>query len=126
MDELTRRLAALSAAEEFLDFFGIEFDQSVVNVNRLHILKRFQQYLRQAEDLPAPDEIGQFRRYRELLARAYADFVRSTPAKEKVFKVFQDADGQRISLASLRTTLRETPRVSAQAWPHPIANTEHA
>jgi len=32
--------------------------------------------------------------------------VRSTPAQEKVFKVFQDADGrQQVSLDSLRATL---------------------
>ena len=107
MDELTRRLSALSAAEEFLDFFGVRYDQAVVNVNRLHILKRFQQYLRQASDLPAKDEVDQFRRYREFLARAYGDFVRSTAAKEKVFKVFQDLEGQRVSIESLRANLRE-------------------
>jgi nitrogenase-stabilizing/protective protein len=107
MDELTRRLSAISAAEEFLDFFGIRYDQAVVNVNRLHILKRFQQYLRQANALPEKDEVSQFRHYRELLARAYGDFVRSTAAKEKVFKVFQDLEGQRVSLQSLRVNLRE-------------------
>lgn len=106
MDELTRRLSALSAAEEFLDFFGIVYEQSIVNVNRLHILKRFQQYLRQASDQPAADEVAKYCRYRELLARAYADFVRSTPAQEKVFKVLQQAQGQRVSLASLRSNLR--------------------
>ena len=107
MDELTRRLSVLCAAEEFLDFFGIRYDQAVVNVNRLHILKRFQQYLRQAGDLPAEDAVAQFRRYRELLARAYGDFVHSTAAKEKVFKVFQDLEGRRISLETLRANLRE-------------------
>ncbi|KAF0138446.1 MAG: hypothetical protein FD153_1308 [Rhodospirillaceae bacterium] len=31
----------LSTAEEFLTFFAILFDQRVVDVYRLHILKRF-------------------------------------------------------------------------------------
>lgn len=115
MDELTRRLSALSAAEEFLDFFGIVYEQSVVNVNRLHILKRFQQYLRQTSDQPAADEVGKYCRYRELLARAYADFVRSTPAQEKVFKVLQQAQGQRVSLASLRSNLRAQKDACAQS-----------
>jgi nitrogenase-stabilizing/protective protein len=37
--------------------------------------------------------------------RAYEDFVRSTPAQEKVFKVFQDAEGGHVGLDSLRSTL---------------------
>ena len=112
MDELTRRLSALSAAEEFLDFFGVPYDQRVVNVNRLHILKRFQQYLRQAQSLPTSDAVEQFRRYRELLSRAYGDFVRSSAANEKVFKVFQQADGQTISLAKLRSNLPLRPQAT--------------
>ena len=119
MDELTHRLSKLSAAEDFLDFFGVRYDQAVVNVNRLHILKRFQQYLRSELDLPTKeDPVEQFRRYRELLARAYGDFVRSTPSEEKVFKVLREAHGQRISLANLRANLR-TPAPQTQRIAHP-------
>ncbi|MBI5255167.1 MAG: nitrogenase-stabilizing/protective protein NifW [Burkholderiales bacterium] len=126
MDTLTQRLKALSSAEDFMQFFGIPFDERVVQVNRLHILKRFYQYLHQANSLPPSsgeglsglDEVALFRRYRELLVNAYQDFVNSTPAKEKVFKVFQDADGtQHVQLASLRESLpgrkRETPAARA-------------
>lgn len=105
MNTLVQRLTQLSSAEDFLNFFGVPHEQSVVNVNRLHILKRFYQYLRQEDGLAELDEVAMFKRYRALLARAYEDFVRSTPARERVFKVFQDADGQRISLDSLRTLL---------------------
>ena len=106
MPSLTERLKALSSAEDFLDFFGLPFDESVVQVNRLHILKRFYQYLHRGESLAGLDEVAQFRRYRDLLAQAYQDFVTSTPAREKVFKVFQDADGTRhVGLASLRDQL---------------------
>jgi nitrogenase-stabilizing/protective protein len=108
MDSLTQRLKALSSAEDFLHFFGVPFDESVVHVNRLHILKRFYQYLHKAEGLSGLDEIELFRRYRELLVQAYQDFVASTPAKEKVFKVFQDTDGtQHVQLSSLRDSLAE-------------------
>ncbi|BAL26383.1 nitrogenase stabilizing/protective protein NifW [Azoarcus sp. KH32C] len=106
MSTLTERLSNLSAAEEFLDFFAVPYQQAIVNVNRLHILKRFYQYLRQEKTLAASDETELYKRYQGLLARAYDDFVRSTPAEEKVFKVFQEAGGARgVSLDSLRTTL---------------------
>lgn len=105
MSELLKRLSTLSAAEEFLDFFGIPYAQSVVHVNRLHILKRFHQYLRATPGFEALDDERQFQTGRALLTRAYEDFVRSTPAKEKVFKVFQDMDGQRVTLDSLRSSL---------------------
>lgn len=114
MDTLSQRLQALSSTEDFLDFFGVQADEHVVHVNRLHILKRFQQYLRAAEGLAGLDDVELFRRYRELLTQAVGDFVRSTPVQEKVFKVFQDAQGtQHVALASLREGLAE--RRSARA-----------
>jgi serine O-acetyltransferase len=106
MDSFLQQLKALSSAEDFLQFFGIPFDQSVVNVSRLHILKRFFQYLRQQTALATDDDLAMFTVYREQLVRAYADFVSSTPAQEKVFKVFQDTNGrQHVSLDSLKASL---------------------
>lgn len=105
MSDLVQRLQGLSSAEQFLDFFGVAYEQTVVNVSRLHILKRFHQYVRLEPGIESMDEVALFARYRELLARAYGDFVRSTPAKEKVFKVFQDQDGRAIPLAALAATL---------------------
>ena len=103
METFLTQLKALSSAEDFLHFFGVPFDPAVVNVSRLHILKRFFQYLRQQNTEQPTDEVQLFTTYRALLARAYADFVRSTPAQEKVFKVFQDTDGkQHVSLESLK------------------------
>lgn len=75
-------------------------------MNRLHILKRFYQYLRSEKGLTDGDEGAVYARYRGLLSKAYEDFVKLTPQQEKVFKVFQEADGQqRVSLDSLRLTL---------------------
>lgn len=107
MEDFLTRLKALSSAEDFLQFFGIPFDPAVVNVSRLHILKRFFQYLRQqSADMPLNDEVAMFTTYRSLLVRAYADFVRSTPAQEKVFKVFQDVGGrQHVSIDNLKASL---------------------
>jgi nitrogenase-stabilizing/protective protein len=84
----------------------VPFEQSVVNVSRLHILKRFFQYIRQQTLPSADDELALYTVYREQLVKAYADFVRSTPAREKVFKVFQDVGGkQHVTLDSLKTSL---------------------
>lgn len=105
LDALYQSLSSLSAAEEFFNFFGVPYEQSVVHVNRLHILKRFHQYLRTTPELKELDGNTLHTRCQELLARAYQDFVRSTPAQEKVFKVFQDQDGQHVGLDSLRATL---------------------
>ena len=108
MNTLVQRLTQLSAAEEFLDFFGVPYEQAVINVSRLHILKRFYQYMRQEQGLDTLDEIDMFKRLRGLLAQSYGDFVHSTPAREKVFKVLQDAHSKSVSLDSLRMTLRAT------------------
>ena len=56
-DTFAAQLRQLSAAEDFLTFFGVPYEKEVVNVSRLHILKRFYQYLHQAEGLPGLNEI---------------------------------------------------------------------
>jgi len=109
MDTVLGKMNQFSAAEEFLDYLGVDYDRGVVNVNRLHILKRFQQYI---GTLPPPSglaEDGLRVHYRDLLSRAYADFVHSNAATEKVFKVFQEAAGvQHVSVESLRASLPRT------------------
>ena len=106
MSDLFKQMTRFSAAEEFLDYFQVAYEQSVVNVNRLHILKRFNQYLRATPGTAGMDDHTLHGVCKELLAKAYQDFVTSTPAQEKVFKVFQDVDGtQHVSLESLRTAM---------------------
>jgi len=79
----------LSSAEEFLQYFDIEYDQSVVHVNRLHILQRFHNYLsNEGESMPEGD-IEKRAVYKDLLMTAYQDFVNSDAVTEKVFKVFR-------------------------------------
>lgn len=105
MNPLLERIQQFSSAEEFLDFFGIEYQPSVVHVNRLHILKRFNQYLNRT---PIPDDMEETAAWdtcKKLLTQAHDDFVSSTAAKEKVFKVFQEQDGKSISLDSMKISL---------------------
>ncbi|MEJ1964559.1 MAG: nitrogenase stabilizing/protective protein NifW [Gammaproteobacteria bacterium] len=113
MSDTLEALGKLSAAEEFFELLSIPYDPAVVQVNRLHILKRFNQYLRTTRpDAAELDSDAQFQACRDLLLRAYGDFIRSTPAQEKVFKVFQDAEGGHVALDSLRSSLppRNGPR----------------
>lgn len=106
MNPLLERLTKLSSAEDFLQFFSVPYDERVVHVNRLHILKRFYQYLRMEERLrEVTDEAEMYQQYRSLLLRAYSDFVTSSAAQEKVFKVFQDAEAKSFSLDKLKQTL---------------------
>jgi nitrogenase-stabilizing/protective protein len=85
---LDEALEELSSAEDFLDYFAVPYESSVVHVNRLHILQRFNEYLAQSEDIIPENENAEKEVYRRLLARAYQDFVESDALTEKVFKVF--------------------------------------
>jgi len=84
MNDLRDEMEELSSAEEFLEFFGISYDEAVVRVNRLHILQRFHSYM--AREPAGGDERAHMA---ALLRRAYEDFVRSDARSEKVFKVFR-------------------------------------
>ena len=108
MSQLLDTMQKFSAAEEFFDFLGVEYVPQVVHVNRLHILKRFQQYLGRdpiPEGLPEAEARAAFKSRLQL---AYADFVTSDAVTEKVFKVFQDKAGmQTVSVNKLKDSLHE-------------------
>ncbi|MCG8025692.1 MAG: nitrogenase-stabilizing/protective protein NifW [Candidatus Thiodiazotropha endolucinida] len=81
-------LEELSSAEDFLEYFGINYVPSIVHVNRLHILQRFHDYLDEVDQMPKDDE-KRYELYAGLLNSAYNDFVESDAITEKVFKVFR-------------------------------------
>ena len=107
---LDEALEELVSAEDFLEFFEVPYEPSVVHVNRLHILQRFHDYMaKQAPNLP-PDEEQQRGIYRLWLQRAYQDFVESNSITEKVFAVFQNQakpDGGFSSFVSLDKVFKE-------------------
>jgi nitrogenase-stabilizing/protective protein len=107
---LAEAMEDLVSAEDFLEFFEIPYEPSVVHVNRLHILQRFHDYLaKQAPNLP-PEEEQQRGIYRLWLERAYQDFVNSNSINEKVFAVFQNQakpEGGFSSFISLDKVFRE-------------------
>jgi nitrogenase-stabilizing/protective protein len=84
------KLNSLSSAEDFFTVLGVAYDPKVVNVARLHILKRMGQYLAGEDFAGLPDAIVTAR-CKSVLERAYADFVASTPLDERVFQGLQEA-----------------------------------
>src|SRR5271157_5761089 len=72
------RLNRASSAEDFFALLGVEYDAKVVNVARLHILRRMAQYLA-SEDFTAMPDAVVAERCKSVLERAYGDFVASTP-----------------------------------------------
>jgi len=101
----TDELEDLESAEDFMQYFGLPYEASVVHVNRLHILQRFHDYLSQGEGQIPEDEDSKYQVYKQLLARAYQDFVESDAQTEKVFKVFKMTEPQTvfISLGDIKT-----------------------
>jgi nitrogenase-stabilizing/protective protein len=86
LDDLRR----LSAAEEIFRYLGVPFDVTVVDVARLHILRRMGEYLaREPVEALGDDEVRE--RCRAHLQAAYSDFVARSPIDERVFKVHKDA-----------------------------------
>jgi len=83
------QLSRLSSAEDFFCFLDVAYDPAVLNVARLHILRRMGDNLRKAAD--EPDDAKARAYFRAHLERAYQDFVSSSPINERVFKVHKDA-----------------------------------
>lgn len=82
MNNALHSIAGLSAAEDFFEALDVAYDPRVLAVSRLHVLKRFREYLIAHAD---PDETI----LRACLKRAHDDFVRSDASRERVFAVFR-------------------------------------
>ena len=76
-------------AEDFLNFFEIPFDQTTVNVNRLHILKAFSLAIEEVEKNNKLTETEKITAYKAGLESAYKTFLTSNAQEQKVFPVFQ-------------------------------------
>lgn len=90
MTALLDRLRTLSAAEDFFATLDVPFDPAVLRVSRLHIMRRMGQYMSE-QTLAAMTDDAAEEACRLTLRRAYDDFTASSPIKERVFKVHQDA-----------------------------------
>jgi nitrogenase-stabilizing/protective protein len=91
---ILEELGQLSAAEEFFAVLDVSYDPAVVQVARLHILRRMGQYLKGSQNDGVFEGLADGEIHalcREHLSQAYQDFVKSSPIQERLFKVHQDA-----------------------------------
>jgi len=82
------QFARLKDAEEYFEFFGLPYDPQVVNVNRLHILRKFSQLTATVDKTRSEAEL--LADYRQALQTAYTLFLESSGVEQKLFKVFND------------------------------------
>jgi len=90
MSNTLKKLQTLSSAEEFFQLLDVPYEDVKVNVVRMHIMKRMGQYLATEDFEGVPDEEVR-ERCKLTLERAYEDFQKSDPMKERVFKVLKEA-----------------------------------
>lgn len=95
------RLARLSSAEQFFVTLGIDYDPHVLNVNRLHILKRFNAHL-DFKALEGMEDDAVEAACRVALTQAYGEFATGTGPR--TFKVFQQQHTGFVSLSDIRPT----------------------
>lgn len=89
-------------AEEFFQFFNMSYDLEVVNVNRLHILKKFSQYIQEIDENSSElSEEEKLNQYSLALQKAYQVFIESTPHEQKLFKVFNDKRKNVVTLTEI-------------------------
>ena len=81
---MLEQLSKLSSAEEFFHLLDVPYDQAILNVARLHILRRMGEYLKHAPATAVEESERAY--FRAHLLRAYEDFAQSSPLDERVFK----------------------------------------
>lgn len=93
-DDILAKLKQASSAEDFFALLNVDYDAEVMNVARLHILKRMSQYLAMEEFSELSNDVIAAH-CKAALQCAYDDFVASSPLQERVFKVLKNAMAER-------------------------------
>ena len=108
--DVMTKLRKAASAEEFFELLGLAYDPKVLNVARLHILKRMGEYL-EGEDIDGvPDRVAAAR-CRSVLERAYEEFVTTSPLEARVFKVLKT--GGRAAQAAGVRAVRHAAEIDA-------------
>lgn len=95
---------AITDAEAYFEFFQLEYDPNVVNVNRLHILKKFSQLMAAIDaEVTELSEVERLNRYQEALVQSYNVFLTTSPLQTKLFKVFNEKPKNVVLLTDIQT-----------------------
>ncbi|MFT8321322.1 MAG: nitrogenase-stabilizing/protective protein NifW [Bacillus sp. (in: firmicutes)] len=87
-------LKELYDAEDFFEFFHVPYHPEILNVSRMYILKTFRTYLQEKGYLEADSTDKEvWNVQRALLIRAYREFVKPTPLRQKFFPTFYQNNG---------------------------------
>ncbi len=100
----TRSLAKfnqLRNAEDYFEFFELDYDPQVVNINRLHILRKFSQLVQTMDTQGLETDEQKLTIYRNALQMAYDLFLTSNSVQQKLFKVFQDKPKNVVMLSEI-------------------------
>ncbi|MCF4965731.1 nitrogenase-stabilizing/protective protein NifW [Nostoc sp. CMAA1605] len=101
MTKTIEEFKKLTDAEEYFKFFELEYDPKLVNVNRLHILKKFSQFISEIDSNSELSNEEKLNQYSLALQQAYQTFLESSPQEQKLFKVFKDKPKNVITLTEL-------------------------
>lgn len=90
---ILKDLYELETAEDFFNYFGVEYDENILKPYRLHILKKFSLYMREVMSEPdfKNNEEKLFTTLKSYLMLSYQQISENTPLKERLFKVHQEA-----------------------------------
>ncbi|MBE9229702.1 nitrogenase-stabilizing/protective protein NifW [Phormidium sp. LEGE 05292] len=94
----------LTDAEQYFQFFQLPYDQQLVNVNRLHILKKFSQLMAEIDtNFPSDSDDEKLERYKDALIDSYNLFITSSGVEQKLFKVFKEKPKNVVLLSELES-----------------------
>ncbi|RXJ58083.1 nitrogenase-stabilizing/protective protein NifW [Candidatus Marinarcus aquaticus] len=79
----------LTDAEDYFNFFDIEFDQALVNVKRFHMMKEYGTLIRKGlANIEGEDKVMEFLKFS--LLRVYGDYVNGhAPSAADVWNMYE-------------------------------------
>lgn len=88
-----RDFCKITIAEEYFEFFGLEYDESLVNVKRFHIMRKFGEMVQKAQSVES-DEAKLLEFYKFALISVYKSFEGGySPSAADVWNMYEKTGG---------------------------------